>query len=218
MSLYVKRRLTSGRSTFSSYVHVLYHILLFVIQILFDKSLKFWCLSPNLRPSIGIVSGGHPKTPEVFSECFKVVETPFGLRVWRIRVRYIVSVGDMHFPHSQVGFQPYDFWNKYGYRRALMHSCVLATFRWEKVPVRCNVAPVVHGDHLTPPPGHNYGPCTPENATVATHLTSDYCLPSKVDANRGPQCPRFPSGHSATRGGPDTWAILDPWKFREKVR
>ena len=47
----------------------------------------------------------------------------------------------------------------------------------------------------------NYGPCTPENATVTTHLTSDYCLPSKVDANRGPQCPRFPSGHSATLGG-----------------
>ena len=203
MSLYVKRRLISGRSTFSSYVHVLYHILLFVIQILFDKSLKFWCLSPNLRPSIGIVSGGHPKTPEVFSECFKVVETPFGLRVRRIRVRYIVrytnpdtfltrSSGSNHtiFERNTAIDAPWE--------------CILATFRWEKVPVRCNVAPVVHGDHLTPPPGHNYGPCTPENATVATHLTSDYCLPSKVDANRGPQCPRFPSGHSATRGGPDT--------------
>ena len=63
------------------------------------------------------------------------------------------------------------------------------------------MAPVVHGDHLDPPPGHNYGTCTPENATVTTHLTSDYSLPSKADANRGPQCARFPSGHNATLGG-----------------
>ena len=93
MSLYVKRRLTSGRSTFSSNDHVLYHILLFVTQISFDKSLKFWCLSPNWRPSIGIVSGGHPKTLQVLWAWSKVVQIRFGLRVRTIRVRYIINQG-----------------------------------------------------------------------------------------------------------------------------